>query len=193
MKRRSDQEILENIKEKDEKTILYLRREYLPMVKYMVLNYRYSDGIRTITGSQNDVDDLLHDALYVLIKKILSGNFNLTSKLSTYFYAVSKNLLKVKLRKKLLEMNYKDYNEDHKYSPDSADILYDENLQRNAFDYYFEALSKVCKEILNMYWLEFSVAEIAEKTGNTKNYIMKRKYECQNRLIKLIQKNPDNI
>lgn len=189
----SDLEILENIKEKDEKTILYLRREYLPMVKYMILNYRYSDGKRTITASQNDVDDLLHDALYVLIKKIISGNFNLTSKLSTYFYAVSKNLLKIKLRKVLLEMNYKDYNEDHKYSPDITDTLYDNNLQKNAFEYYFQSLSEVCKEILNLYWLEFSVAEISSKLGNTKNYIMKRKYECQNRLIKLIQKNPDNI
>lgn len=193
MKGMSDLEILENIKEKDEKTILYLRREYLPMVKYMILNYRYSDGKRTITASQNDVDDLLHDALYVLIKKIISGNFNLTSKLSTYFYAVSKNLLKIKLRKVLLEMNYKDYNEDHKYSPDITDTLYDNNLQKNAFEYYFQSLSEVCKEILNLYWLEFSVAEISSKLGNTKNYIMKRKYECQNRLIKLIQKNPDNI
>ena len=193
MKRISDREILKKIKKKDESTILYLRREYLPMVKYMILNYRYSDGIRTITATQNDADDLLHDALYVLIKKIIGENFELTSKLSTYFYAVSKNLLKVKLRKKLLEMNYKDYNEDHKYSPDRTDILYDKNLQKNAFEYYFQSLSEVCKEILNLYWLEFSVAEISSKLGNTKNYIMKRKYECQNRLIKLIQKNPDNI
>lgn len=193
MKNRSDQEILEKIREKDENTILYLRKEYLPMIRYMLLNYRYSDGVRTIKGSLNDTDDILHDALYVVIKKILSGDFKLTSKLSTYFYAVSKNLLKVKLRKELLEMNYKDYNEDYKYSGDNTDFLYDKNLQKNAFEHYFQTLSKVCREILNLYWLEYSVTEISDKLGNTKNYIMKRKYECQNKLIKLIKNNPDNI
>lgn len=50
MDRKTDQEILEKIEERDEKTICYLRKEYLPMVKYMVQNYKYSDGKRTISA-----------------------------------------------------------------------------------------------------------------------------------------------
>lgn len=193
MKKYSDKELIEKIKEKDEDTIYKLRMEYLPMVKYMVLNYRYSDGNRAVLASQNEVEDLLHDALYVVIKKILDGNLNLTSKLSTYFYAVCKNLLKVKLKKKLFEKNYKNYNKDYINSPGKTDELYDKNLKKNAFDHYLQQLSKGCQEMLSLYWLEYSVADISEKLGFTKNYVMKRKYECKTKLVNLIKNNPDNL
>ena len=189
----TDKEILKNIKEKDEKTIYYLRMEYLPLVKYMVLNYVYSNGKITTSGSQSDVEDILHDALYIVIKKILSDNFILTSKLSTYFYAVSKNLLKVKLHRKLFELEYKKFNKDYIFNPGKTDILYDKNLKKKAFDYYFEQLSNGCQEMLNLYWLEYSVTDISNKLGFTKNYVMKRKYECKNKLVDLIKKNPDNL
>jgi len=39
MHKKTDKEIIENIKRKDDKTILFLRKEYEPMVKYMILNY----------------------------------------------------------------------------------------------------------------------------------------------------------
>jgi len=191
----SDQLIIENIKKKDEKTIYKLRLEYLPLVKYMVLNYKYSDGKRFVSAEQSDAEDLLHDALYILIKKITDGNFKLTSKLSSYFYAICKNLLKVKLNKKLHELEYRNsqMNEMVEVKEESQDLLLDKNLHKQAFDYYFKKLSKSCQDVLSLYWLEYSVSQISEKLGFTKNYIMKRKYECKNKLIKLVKENPENI
>lgn len=193
MKKKTDLEILENIRARDEKTMHYLFKEYLPIIKYMVSNYKYSDGKIGVSGNESDVNDLFHDALYIVIKKITSENFELTSKLSTYFYAVSKNLLRTRLQKRLVEKKHRGFIEGNIYEPEETDVLFDKNLKKDVFEYYFQALSKVCKEILNMYWLEYSVAEISSKLGNTEKYIRKRKYECQKRLIDFIKKNPDNI
>ncbi len=192
----TDKEIIENIKRKDDKTILFLRKEYESMIKYMILNYRFSDGNVSVSASLTDAEDLLHDALYILLDKIINKNFELKSKLSTYFYAVAKNLLKLKLRKKLLETKKSNYNADFEYKQNqesTADYLYDKNLKQHAFDYYFKQLSEVCQKILNLYWLSYSVKEISEKLGYNKNYIMKRKYECTLRLTKLIKKNADQL
>lgn len=196
MRNKTDKELIELIKNKDNKTILFLRKEYEPMVRYMILNFRYSDGDNAVSALLSDTEDLLHDAFYILTDKIINKNFELTSKLSTYFYAVAKNLLKLKLRKKLLEKNKNIYNADFEYKlnqGNKTDYLYDENLKRKAFDYYFKQISEVCRKILNLYWLEYTVKEISEELGYTDNYIMKRKYECTNRLIKLIKKNADQL
>ncbi len=189
----TDQEIIEKIKQEDHKTISGLRKEYYMMVRYFVSYYRYSNGTYSAQASVSDIDDLLQETFYIIIKKILNEELVLTSKLSTYFYSIFKNLLKVHLRKKLLDTKYRVHNIQNHENDEKFELIYDKNLKQNAFDYYFDKLSDVCRNILNHYWLELSVAEIAKKLGNTKNYIMKRKYECKNRLIKLIKENPDNI
>jgi len=192
MQKNKDSELIKRILAKDEKVIVELRKKYFPMIKYMVMNYKYSDGTNISTGNFDDAEDILHDTFYIIIKKIFNKKLSLTSKLSTYFYAVSKNLLKVKLNKRLHEIRYRKYNENEIFSYEKTDKFFDNNLKKNAFEYYFSKLSKGCTEILKLYWLEYSVAETAEKLGNTKNYIMKRKYECQKKLIKLIKENKDN-
>ena len=196
MRNKTDKELIKLIKDKNNKAILFLRKEYEPMIKYMILNFRYSDGNNSVSAVLSDTEDLLHDAFYILTDKIFNKKFELTSQLSTYFYAVAKNLLKLKLRKKLLEKSKNTYNADFEYNlsqGNKTDYLYDENLKRKAFDYYYKQLSEVCQKILNLYWLEYSVKEISETIGYTDNYIMKRKYECTNRLIKLIKKNADQL
>ena len=192
MTKMTDQELLKKIRSRDEKTIVYLRELYYPMIKYMVENYKYSDNINLISGNQADIEDIMHDTFYIMMKKISNEDFAPKSKLVTYFYGVSKNLLRSKLQKRLVELKHTDKVEKTYDTSINPENLYDRNLRKNAFDYYLNKLSGVCKEILNFYWLSYSVAEIADRMENTKKYIMKRKYECQKRLIKLIKENPDN-
>ncbi len=193
MKRYTDQQIIENILKKDAETMQFLHNEYLPIVKYLVYHCSYRSEKVNVQLYETDAEDILYDALYILIKKIYDNNFVLTSKLSTYVYAVCKNLVKMKLKKKYYEVKYQDAAVNHTEFADDFDEYYDDHLKNNVFEHYYQMLSGMCKEILKYYWTDYSVAEIAEKTGNTKNYIMKRKYECQNRLIELIKLNPDHI
>jgi RNA polymerase sigma factor (sigma-70 family) len=193
MNKMTDQEILDQIVKRDPKAIMYLRNEYFPIVRFLAdkLGIKTDQGVLYVYDYE--IEDIFNDAMYVLVEKVFSGNFTLTAKLSTYFYAVCKNMITTRLKRKLLDFRFR---ENAQWTPEDSDVVetsYVDEMKQNIFDHYYESLSKVCKEILNFYFLNYSVAEIAEKTGNSKNYIMKRKYECQNRLMLLIKGDPDNI
>ncbi len=193
MNKMTDQEIVEQIEKKDPNAILYLRKEYYPIVLFLAdkLGIQTDQGVRYV--NDYEVEDIFNDALYVLVEKIFKGDFTLTAKLSTYFYAVCKNMIKVKLKRILLDIQFRDSEEWTSEESNEVEACYVDEMKQTIFDHYYQTLSKVCKEILNYYFLSYSVSEISEKTGNTKNYVMKRKYECQNRLMLLIKSNPDKI
>lgn len=193
MRKYSDQEIIEHLKERNGEAIQYLLKKYLPMVKYMTLNYKYSDGRIVITGDEYDAEDVFQEALYIIIKKIDSGEFKLTAKFSTFFYAVSKNLLKLRLKTRLSDERYKLENKTEVQTVDEPVESYDLKKKQMIFDHYFAKLSPVCKKILKLSWQDYSNIEIAEELGNTVKYIAKRKHECKKRFIELIQTNPDNV
>jgi RNA polymerase sigma factor (sigma-70 family) len=193
MKKISDSQIIEMIKNRDDKVIGYIRRKYLPIIEYMIKNYAYSNGKNYCTAEESDVDDVFQEALYVLIERVWEQDFKLTSSLITFFYAVCRNILKVKLNKKLLEVDFRDYNYMQLKDNNDTDKLYDLELKRQLFDHYFEKLSDRCRSILKLYWKEFPVPVIARDLGVTMNFVMKRKYECIKRLSYLIKSNPDKF
>ena len=57
----------------------------------------------------------------------------------------------------------------------------------------FDTLDPVSKDILSLFWQEFSLIEIAEKLGYTYGYIRKKKSECQSELLKRISNHPDYL
>ncbi|MBN2757017.1 MAG: sigma-70 family RNA polymerase sigma factor, partial [Bacteroidales bacterium] len=116
----------------------------------------------------------------------------LTAKFSTYLYAVCKNLWLYQLEKQKKDNHHLNLYYEEISIPDSNDRFEKDNQQKQ-FWYYYEKLSDVCKKILRLYWLKMSVNQIAIDTGNTENFIRKRKYECKNRLVELILKNNDKI
>ena len=86
MAKYSDQEIIDHLKERKSEAVRHIIRKYLPMVKYMVKEFRFSDGNILIKGSEKDAEDIFQEALYIIIKKIDSGEFRLTAKFSTFLY-----------------------------------------------------------------------------------------------------------
>jgi len=189
----TDQEIVDQIEKKDPDAILYLRKEYYPIVCFLAEKLGIQTDQGVIYVNDYEVEDIFNDALYVLVEKIFKGNFSLTAKLSTYFYAVCKNMIMVKLKRKFLDLQFRDSEQWTPEESNEVEAYYVDEMKQNIFDHYYQTLSKVCKEILNYYFLSYTVSQISEMTGNTKNYIMKRKYECQNRLMLLIKTNPDKI
>ena len=77
------------------------------------------------------------------------------------------------------------------YSDYDFTEVYDNQLYEKMFYDVFETLDPVCKEILKLYWQEFSPMEIAEKLGYTYGYVRKKKCECQAELLKRISNHPD--
>ena len=183
MREYSDKEIIRGLRNRQNEIIYYIREEYLTMVIRL---------IETNSGDYHDAQDVFQEALLACVKIADKADFELTAKFSTLFYAISKKRwlykLKVKDREKINLEVYSKTTSPQEFENNEAEELYE-----NKVLHYFEKLSDVCKKIIRLYSKNISVKAIAEKLGNTEKYIRKRKYECKNRLIKLIDENINKI
>ncbi len=183
MTKYTDQQILNSLKHRENHVVAYIAKKYLPMIEHM---------LRELDWDDDEAKDLFQEALIIIIKKIDADEFKLTAKFSTYLYAVCKNLFELRKRRKAIE---------EKHLIKKADTVYDENFsedydrkyQYKIYKHYFSKLGESCQKILNMYWLDMPIKEIAKTIGSTEGYVRKKKHECKKRLIDLISKNQDNI
>jgi len=171
-------EIIDKIRKQDRKTLSDIYKEIYPMVeKYILEN----------SGSRDDAQDIFQDAFYILIKKVEDTTFELTSKLSTFLFGISKNLWLKKLTKKQLDKD--DYSNEIE-----AGLISDEdeqNLDKNkAMKKCIDLLGEPCKTIIvQFYFLQTSMKEIAEMLHYTNaNNAKNQKYKCFVRLKKMMLK-----
>ncbi len=183
MKEYSDREILKGLKYRQHNVVLFITERYLNMITVMV---------EKMGGSSQDAEDIFQEALMSVINKIDKNKLVLTSRFSTYLYAVCKNLRLCQIyeQKRENEHMYVYLNEIYHAEP-KAHIT--KEIRENIFRYYFKLLSEVCKNILELYTIKASVKQIDVELGNTEKYIRKRKYECKNRLAKLVMENMDRV
>lgn len=172
----ADLEKINKIREKDPTTLRAVYKEIYPMVeKYVMEN----------SGSKDDARDVFQDAMYILIKKLSNEGFELSSKLSTYLYAVGKNLWLRKLTKK--DLNAGEYAAEIK-AADFEDDEHERLMRVKNMKVGLERLGEPCKSILiEFYFNQKSMKEIAEmfhysNPDNAKN----QKYKCLMRLKKLV-------
>lgn len=179
----SDKQIIDGLKNRQSNVVLFVTEAYLPSITLMIMR---------MGGNEQDGEDIFQEALMAIIKKVDKDQLVLTARFSTYFYAVCRNLRLCQISEKKREREYMySYLKEVYYSEPSE--YKTKESQENKFRYYFEQLSGVCKEILRLYTIKQSVKEIAEELGNTEKYIRKRKYECKNRLAKLVIENKDKV
>jgi len=183
MTKYTDQQILDSLKHRENHVVSYISKKFLPMIKHM---------LRELSWDDEDAEDIFQEALIIIIKKIDANEFKLTAKFSTYLYAVCKNLLEYRRRKKAVEDRYLIRKTETTFEENFSEE-YDRKYQYKIYKHYFAKLGSSCQNILNMYWLDMPIKEIAQKVGSTEGYVRKKKYECKKRLIDLILKNPDNI
>lgn len=181
MKEYSDVEIIECLKNRQSYVVRYLSDRYLPMIRLMVTQ---------MGGTSEDAKDIFQDSLIIMLEKIDTNKFVLTCKFKTFLFSVCENLWKSVLEKRKAAANYFNRRVDYGSEQDFTEV-YDNQLYEKMFYDVFETLDPVCKEILKLYWLEFSPMEIAEKLGYTYGYVRKKKCECQAELLKRISNHPD--
>src|SRR5690606_35971161 len=143
----NDSEILEKISGGDERALDYLYKKYYRMmVKLVVSN----------NGSEEEAKDIYQEALIVFWQKAMSGNFTLTSKISTYLYSICLNLWR-----KELERKSKLSNEEK----DSIEFIEDDKQERiKIINECINALGDTCKKVLSYYYFDgMSMSDIAEK------------------------------
>ncbi|QLG45072.1 RNA polymerase sigma factor [Costertonia aggregata] len=149
----TDQEIIHQLKKGNEACLKHLY-QHLGMIKSLVSKN---------SGNEDDALDIFQEAVIVFYKKVMSGDFELRGKISSYLYEVSRRLW-------LNQLNRRKRHEvpsDMSFSPNRAD---EDGERQNpiALQKYVEnALEKLgepCKSLLeSAIFLGTKMEEIAKK------------------------------
>lgn len=175
----SDERIIDLMEKGDEEALVMLYRAN----KRMVMSF-----VTKNSGTSDDAEDLLQDAVVTLWERVRSRKFERTSKLSTFIYAVVQN----KWRRRLAAMKREVTAELNNESVPSTDPGILENIiESERTKAIAAALVKVgepCKTLLLLfYWEEKSMEEIARhmKFANA-DTVKSKKYQCKKALEKIL-------
>ncbi|MEO1263152.1 MAG: sigma-70 family RNA polymerase sigma factor, partial [Bacteroidota bacterium] len=137
--------------------------------------------ITRMGGSANDVEDIFQETLFILVKNIRDPEFKLTSKVSTYMHAISRNLWlkKGQKGKKEIHMPGEDLlNFSMISEPENNEKEEKELMIGVVFD-KINALEDDCKNVIKLTFLKkLSHKEVAELLGYKVAFIKVKKFRC---------------
>ena len=162
-----DLEIQSLIRSKDQACIEFTYNNYYAMITAQVK--QYNPGI--------DAQDIYQEAFMVMLNAVYSAD--LSCKISTYLYAVSRNLCLKKLRSIKHEADVE--------IVDVADDIAEYDDTKVRYENIMKALSGLgekCREIIKLYYLRaFNMEEVATELGYTNAANAKnQKYKCMKQL-----------
>jgi len=148
MKQYSDSELLSGLKSGDEmkkgKALRFIYKDSFPIVKSYILKN---------SGNEEDAADVFQDALIIFYEKIRLGQFELTSALQTYIYAVSRNIWLKRLKLSQKQLKYNPETEEVIIELELFDIVEDEDRYQKVSQALSE-MGEACQKILMLYYFE---------------------------------------
>jgi len=182
----SDKAILLGLQQKKSRYIMYLYKEYYPLVRSIV---------ERNSGTKQDVEDVFQDTLYVLYKRSQNDAFDLSCSLKTYFYAISKNIWLQRLDRKyrlLYQAGYEVHEKNAQYGADEPETMEYQVERTRLFQKHFFTLPEDCQRLLRLYFSKVPLEQIAGLMNyKDVNYVKTRKYLCKNMLRKKILNDPN--
>lgn len=174
-----DQQLMRGIAKSSTSALTYIYRAYFPMVLQLIINN---------SGDEEDAKDIFQEAIIVLYDKVKDGNFELSSKLKTFIYAVCKRMWLKRLNQQgRLNVNiHRELEETIAVEEDLEDYQ-DKERQFLLMEQSLAVLGEPCQTIIQDFYLHnLSMQEICEKFGYTNADNAKtQKYKCLQRLKKL--------
>jgi RNA polymerase sigma factor (sigma-70 family) len=141
------------------------------------------------SGTRDDAEDLLQEALIVLWERVRTNRFEYKSQLSTFIYATVKNMWRRRLARMRRETPA-DIEEDTGRIEDASalDIMVESEEAKMVLD-ALNSLGEPCKTLLILfYWEEKTMNEIAEQLRFANADTAKsKKYQCKKELQKLLK------
>ena len=155
--------------------------EYLPRIEVI---------IGKMGGSKDDAWEIFQESLIVVMTKAQKPDFKLTSSFYTYLVSVCKfkwfNEAKKKYKKNITIEGQETLSTD--------DDILDDIHQVQRYRLYREKLGlmdSLCRQILELFFNHNSLKDITEKLNlKNENAVKQRKYQCQKKLIAMIQSDP---
>ena len=174
-----DARIIQLLRNGNEEVLLELYRSH----RAMILAY-----VTHNSGTADDADDLLQEAVIVLWERVRDGSFEYRSKLSTFLYGVVKNLWSRRLARKRRERPADpDPDAIAGEDPDALEtIVRSEEIE--AVQNAMRKLSEQCRKLLLLfYWEMKPMEEIATLMGFANADTAKsKKYQCKKSLESLL-------
>ena len=179
----TDAEIIEGIKNQDNKVILYIYQ----------LNFRsVKKFIEDNSGTEKDAEDIFQDTLILLYNKIRVGGFALTSSFNTYLFSIAKFNWYNTLRRRKVRNTVSD--ECDTFTDNEQEFYTDlHNAERKKLIVkHFNEISSDCQKIISLVLNGYSIAEITELMGyNSEQHTKNRRLRCKKALILKILNDPN--
>lgn len=177
-----DSDYLDELRRGSPKAFEELYNRYFRMVEDMVLKFN---------GSTEDARDVFQEALFVFVKKLRDPAFTLTSKASTFIYAVARNLYLKKAGKATVEISmdqqqFSIFKQEEPAQEDLSPIEKDSIL--NVMNDKLRQLEADCRAvIMYSFYQGLSHAQIASLTGYTEAFVKVKKFRCLEYLRKMVK------
>jgi RNA polymerase sigma factor (sigma-70 family) len=178
----NDARVLDLIRRGDEEGLVLLYRANRRMVNAF---------IQRNSGSVQDAEDMLQEAVVILWERVRRGEYEYRSKLSTFVFATVKNLWLRRLAQSRREIPTEiDPERAESLDPSPLEEAIESEQARCVRD-ALERLGEPCKSLLLLfYWEELPMDEIAVRLGLANADTAKsKKYQCKKALEKLLKGN----
>ena len=174
-----DARILDQIRKGEEEALVRLYKMNEKQVGAFVLRN---------SGTQDDAEDMLQEALVVLWERVRTNRYEHSAKISTFIFATVKNMWLRRLSRVRREVAL-DLESDS--TPSDERSALEVLINSEEAEHIAAALDKLgdpCRKLLLLYyWEEFSMEQIADQMGFANSDTVKsKKYQCKRALEKLL-------
>lgn len=141
-------------------------------------------------GTEDDVEDVLQEAIIILWERIHHGSFEYQAKLGTFIYATAKNIWFRRLSRLRKEISVSDDAFELADKESSPLEELEENERIISIQQAMEQIGNPCHNLLLLYyWEDLSMEEIALKLGFANaDTVKSKKYQCKKALERLVKK-----
>ncbi len=166
---------------KDEQVIRLIYQEFAPRIEAMVSQHN---------GNREDARDVFQEGLLIFWRKANTHDFELTSSFYSFLYGVCYFTWQRKRKKKA---------NNTVTIPDSVELIDEADIQLELeesekyrlYKDHFSALGPDCRKLLNLFFQELSMQEIASRLKIKNIHAARnRKYRCQKKLENSILNDP---
>lgn len=174
----SDKDYLAGLIRQDDKVLRTIYQNYAGRISHYILQKG---------GSVEDAKDVFQDALMIILKKVQSPDFELSSSFYTYLFSVNKLIWYNKSRKKSRKTETIPDDNTLKDKEDIEQALLNRERDR-IYRENFSKLGMLCQQLLRLFFAKKNMTEIAQQLELKNEHTARtRKYRCREQLRKFVE------
>ena len=175
---RSDEELLDGLRRREEKALGSVYKTYFPMILHFVGQNN---------GTEQEAKDIYQEAIIVLYENAQQADFVLTCKIKTYLYSVCRRLWLKRISEKGRFIGKLEEFESFVPLEDERAELDERERQFRLMQEALEQLGEPCRTIMEDFFIHnLSMQQITDKMGYTNaDNAKNQKYKCLMRLKKI--------